>query len=353
MILARKPRKLPSLSSASSAVVTLSRACASQTKTFRARRHPFHRPAGDFGRAQHQRHFVIDGGFHAETAADIAADDADLAVRDFQNILRQFGLKYVGPLQGRVDRVAALDRLEHADAAARLHRRRGDAVDDEVMLDDVGGAGKGCVGRFLVALDLDEADIVGAIVPNQRHAGLHGITGRNSGRQRLVIDFDQFRRIGRLIKIFRNDEGDIVADHAHAVLDQRRIARLVAGRAVAALEPAGHRQVTEARRLVIGAGQHREHAGRRLRFRGVDRTDARMGVRRAQHDAMSHAGKGHVGDIAAVALDQARVLEAGNGLADCKFTHRIPRLRCCGAGPSIRAVAPVKGTLKDLPGACP
>jgi len=219
------------------------------------------------------------------------------------------------------------------------------------MFDDVGGAGKGGVSRFLVTLDLDEADIVGAIVPNQRHARLHRIAGRNSSRQRLVIHLDQFRCIDRLIKIFRNDKGDVVADHAHPVLDQRRVTRPIAGRAVAALEPAGHRQVAEARRLVIGAGQHREYAGRRFCFRRVDRTDAGVGVRRAQHDAMGHAGKGHVGDIAAVALDQARVFKAGNGLADCKFTHRIPRLRCCGAGPSIRshAVVPVRMT----PGAYP
>ena len=274
---------------------------------------------------QHQRDFVIDGRLHAEAAADVAADDADLAVGHFQDELRQLGLEHIGPLQGRVDRVAALDRLEQADAAARLHGRGGDAIDDEFVLDHMRGAGEGGVGRFLVALDLDEADIVRAIVPNERHAGLGRVAGRDDGRQRLVIDLDQFGRVDRLVISLGDDEGDIVADHPHPVLGQSRIARPVAGHAVAALQSAGHRQVAEARGLVIGGGEDREHAGRGFGLRGVDRADARMGVRRAQHVAERHAGKHHVGDIAAAALDQPRILEPRYRLADREFTHRSPR----------------------------
>ena len=58
-----------------------------------------------------------------------------------------------------------------------------------------------------------------------------------------------------------------------------------------------------------------------------------MGMRRAQHIAERHAGKHHVGDIAAAAFDQPRVLETGNRLADRKFTHLPPavrRLACIG-----------------------
>ncbi len=237
--------------------------------------------------------------------------------------MRQLGLEDVGALQRGVDGVALLGRLENADAAARLHGRGGDAIDHEVMLDHMRGLGEGGVGRFLVSFDLDEADIVRAIVPDQRHAGLDRVAGRDDGRQRLVIDLDQLGGIDRLVIGLGHDEGDIVADHAHPVLDQGRIARPIAGRVAAALEPARHRQVAEARGLVVGAGDHREHAGRGFGLGGVDLADAGMGVRRAQHIAMRRAGKHHVGDIAAAALDQSRIFEARDRLADGEFTHCI------------------------------
>ena len=188
------------------------------------------------------------------------------------------------------------------------------------------GARERRVGRLLVAFDLDETDIVRAIVPHQRHSGIERIAGRDRGRQRLVIDLDQFGRVDRLEISLGDDEGDIVADHPHFVLDQRRIARPVAGNIVAALQAAGHRQIAEARGLVVGAGEHPEHAGRGFGLRGVDRADTGMRVRRAQHITEGHSGKRHVGDIAALALDQPRILEAGNGLADRVFTHRNPHI---------------------------
>ena len=136
-------------------------------------------------------------------------------------------------------------------------------------------------------------------------SGTPGLTAspvETIGRQRLVIDLDQFGGVDRLVISLGDDEGDIVADHAHPVLDQRRIARPVAGHTVAALEPAGHRQIAETRGFVVGAGENREHAGRGFGLRGVDLADAGMRVRRAQHIAEDHAGKRHVGDIAAAGL---------------------------------------------------
>src|SRR4051794_19626642 len=47
----------------------------------------------------------------------------------------------------------------------------------------------------------------------------------------------------------------------------------------------------------IGGGHHRLDAGQRDRLRGVDRADARMGVRRAQDAAHQHAGHREVGSI--------------------------------------------------------
>ena len=336
MILARKPRKFPSLSSASSASVTLSRACASHRKDSERVAIHLTGAARHLGAKQHQRRFVVDGRLHAEAAADVAGDDADLVVGHLQHVLRQLGLEHMGALQGGVDGVAAFGRLVDADAAARLHGRCRHAIDDEVMLDDMRRLCECRVGRLLVALDLDEADVVRAILPHQRHAGLDGVAGRDDGRQRLVVDLDQFGSIDRLKIGLGNHEGDVVADHANAILDEAGIARPIARAAIAALEPAGHRQVAEAGGLVVGAGQHREHAGCGFGLRRVDRADARMGMRRAQHIAERHAGKRHVRDIAAAALEQPRVLEPRHRLTNREFTHCILTFRRDGrGGPAI------------------
>ncbi len=98
---------------------------------------------------------------------------------------------HVRALQRGVDGVAILDRLVDADAAARLHRRRRDAVDDETMLRRRGRPCEGRIGLGLVALDLDEADVVRAVVPDERHAGLDRVARRDDRRQRFVVDFDQ------------------------------------------------------------------------------------------------------------------------------------------------------------------
>ena len=132
------------------------------------------------------------------------------------------------------------------------------------MFDDVGGAGEGGVGRLFISFDLDEADIVRAIVPHQGCAGFYCIAGRNDGRQRLVVDVNKLGGVGRLVIRLRDDEGDIVADHSHAILGQCRIARPVAGHAIAPLQAARHRKVAKSRRLVVGARQDREDPGRRF-----------------------------------------------------------------------------------------
>ena len=46
-----------------------------------------------------------------------------------------------------------------------------------------------------------------------------------------------------------------------------------------------------------------------------------MGVPRAQNDAVDHAGERQVVDVAAAALDEARILEAGHRLTKRVLSH--------------------------------
>ena len=237
---------------------------------------------------------------------------------------RQLGAEGMHALQRGVDGVAVLGRVVVAEAAARLHAGGGDAVDHQAMLDDVIGLGERGLGRGLVAEELHEADIVRAAFPHPRRAVGAGLRGRHDGGQRLVVGHDQFGRVERLVIGLRHHEGDVVADPAHAVLGQRRIGRPEHA-AVAPLQSVGHRQVAPSGGLPVVAGEHGEHAGRGLGLAGVDRANARMGVRRAQHVAERHAGQHHVADIAAAALEQPRILEPGHALTNGKFTHLNPR----------------------------
>ena len=119
-----------------------------------------------------------------------------------------------------------------------------------------------------------------------------------------------------------DDEGDVVADPAHAILHQGRIARLVHRRPSLALALVGARQVAEAGGFPVGAGQHGEHARRGLGGASVsmERIFAcACGERSTTPCAMR--GQRHVGDIAAAAAHEPRILEARNRLTDRKLTH--------------------------------
>ena len=226
----------------------------------------------------------------------------------------------MGALQRGVDRVAAVGRIVVADRTTRLHARGSDAVDHEAMLDDVIGPGEGGVGRGLVAEELHEADIVGALLPDPGRALGGGLRGRHDRGKRLVIDHDQFGRVLGLNERLRHDEGDVVTGPAHVIFDKGGIGRAKAA-AVAALEPIGDRQVPPSRGLPVRSGEHREHARRPLRPACIDRANARMGVRRAQHVAERHARQHDIAHIAAPAPEEARILELGHALADREFTH--------------------------------
>ena len=224
-------------------------------------------------------------------------------------------------LQSGVERVAPVGGMIVADRAARLHGDGGDPVDHKAMLDAVRRARKGGIGRRLIADQLDETDIVGAIVPHARRVCARRRGGGGDRRQRLVVHLDQLSGIKRLRHGLGHHEGHTVAEPAHAILRQDRIARLVLRRAVAPLEATWNGQIAVAGRLHVGASEYGQDAGRGFGRRNVERLDPGVRVRRAQHHAMHQAGQLDVVGIAAAALDQPRILEARHALTDCEFAH--------------------------------
>ena len=295
----------------------------------RARADPFHRPAGDLGRPQHQRRLVVDRALHPERAADVAGHDAHLVLGDFEHELAELFAEGEVALQRGVDGVVIVIGTIDADGAARLHAGGGHAVDHEAMLDDLVGLGEGGIGLGLVAFEMHEADVVRAVVPNQRRARLDRFLGGDDRGQRLVVDLDQLGRVGGLMRRFGHHERDIVADPADAVARQRAVARLIEGRAVTPLRAGRHREIAEAGIVPVLAGEHGEHAGCGLGLGDIDALDARMRVRRAQHVARHGAGKHHVADVVALAPDQPRIFEPRDRLTYSPLTRHCSPLPLC------------------------
>ncbi len=273
---------------------------------------------------------------HAEAAADLAGDDAQLGFRDVEDAARHVGAGAVRALGADIKREAAEPVVPLADAAARLHRGGGDAVEDELEAADVMGAGEGRLDGALVAEREEEALVVGAFRPELRGAGRERFFGRGDGGQRLVLDLDQLRRVLREIHTLGDDKGDGVADQHRAVLRQRRARWHEHRRAVAASARNDRAGGAEFLGRPVFAGQHREHARHLLRGTDVDGADARMRMGRAQHKGVGEARQYEVVGVAAATGQQPRIFGARHRLAQREF-HRNPPIPSCLPGNSTSA----------------
>ena len=137
------------------------------------------------------------------------------------------------------------------------------------------------------------------VLAQHRRVGAIALNGSTSDRQRLVFDLDEVGGVGRDIAVGRDDEGDLlileqdlaVGQHHLHVARQRRHPGEIDG-------------------LQVLGGQHRDDAGQRLGLRRIDLDDPRMAMARAMEVAVQHAGQLDVVDVVALALDEARVLDA-------------------------------------------
>ena len=186
--------------------------------------------------------------------------------------------------------------------------------------------------RGLVAEPPVEGEVARHLVPDRGLARIEGERGLDRGRQRLVIDLDQFGRITRLRQALGHHHRHRVADMAHALAHHRRARRDGRDRAVAVGQGAEARDRAEAVAGHIRAGQNGEHprcCGSRC---GVERADAGMRVRRAQHMGKGLARTDQIVDVAAVPGQKTPILDAPDRLADAVLVH--------GKRPSIPAYRP-------------
>ena len=136
------------------------------------------------------------------------------------------------------------------------------------------------------------------VLVQQRRVGLHRLLDVDDVGQHLVVDLDQLQRLlgDRLRRGGDGGDGVAVVQHLlarhHAARDVAEVDHQLAGGG----DQDGH--VGE-----IVAGDDGLDAGQLLGGRGVDRADARVRVRGAQHLADELAGQVDVGGVAGAAGD--------------------------------------------------
>ena len=168
---------------------------------FRARRLPVHRPAEFPGADQHRDIFRIDRGLHAEGAADILGDDAQLVVRHAHDGGRHVAQR-IGALRAGIERVAVGRLVIDAGRAARFHRRHHHALIGDRHLGDMRRLGDQARDLALVVVARHRTGPVDAEITG--HFGielglaLHRGVEIDHRRQFLVVDLHEIGGVLRL-----------------------------------------------------------------------------------------------------------------------------------------------------------
>ena len=135
-------------------------------------------------------------------------------------------------------------------------------------------------------------------------------------RERLVVDVDQLGGVLRGRAALGDDHRHPVAGEPRLVGRERQVLdhRDVVGHGPEARQPAGP-CVGE-----VGPRERCHDSGRLARGRDVDVLQDGVRIGAAHDVGVHHPGRGEVVDVAALAVEQARVLLAENGGADCGHT---------------------------------
>ena len=201
--------------------------------------------------------------------------------------------------------VAGFTSAMHPQVSSGEGCERGYHVSSETILSACANAG---VRRLLVAR-LPVVDVVVGLplllVADQGRAVRLRLVRRDDDPEWLVVDVDQLERVLGDVGVGRDHRRDLLALEPHLVGDEHRL-RVPRKRR----HP---RQVVLCHQL---AGDDRDHALERLRRRGVDPVQLRVGVRAAQDRHVQHPGQMDVVDVVAGAADEAVVLHAPDAVTD-------------------------------------
>ena len=274
------------------------------------------------GRPGEDRLLGVEELLDAEAAADVRRHDAQLVLRNVEDEVAHQQLDDVRELARRPQGEVLAGRVVFGDRGARLHRVADEAVVDEADARDMRRFGECRRGRLGVAALPIEAGVVRDLVEDRRRARPDRVEHADDGGQRLVLHLDRFDRLAGLLQCIGDDKGDRVADAAHLADGECGVGRLLHRRAVDIGDPPAARDAADIVGGEVGAGEDGDDARHRGSRRGIDRLEVGMGVWRAQEHAEGHVPELHVGDVVALAGEEALVLLAEDRRADaCLARH--------------------------------
>ncbi len=243
----------------------------------------------------------IDKRLHAKAAADIAGDDAHLALVLAHNPVHQLVEHEVHALAAGMEIDAAGGGIPFGDGVARLHRYGGDSVVDQVDFGDVVRLCKCLVGGRSVAVDPVEDDVAGDMIVQLRRPGPGGGDAVDDRGQRPIVDSDGLSGVFGLLQRLCNNEGDRFADIADLPPRQHRARCIMARRAILVFQRHKARNIADTRRGKVLVDVDCVHARHLAGIMNGKRVHRRVGYRRAQHIAIQAIGRAHIVRIPALA----------------------------------------------------
>ena len=243
--------------------------------------HPLDRPP------QFQRQ-VGDGDFLGEKAALFAEPAANVGaghphrLRRTPQQPRQVVADFVGMLRGIPYRQQIGGGVIGGQQAARLHRRRGQALHLEPMADDAIGGGKGIV-QIAPGVDGAQHDVAAQVVVNHRGVIGGGLPRVNDRGQDFVVHRHQFGGVVRGVDVLGQRDRHRLPGVANLVPGQRRVAGRAQFVGVGRFAGGQMRQPGE-----VGGGDDRRRPRQGRRRGGVDPPDAGVAVGTADDHRVKH-----------------------------------------------------------------
>ena len=282
-------------------------------EAFRSARGPAYGPAQASRRPGDNPLLRIGFALVAEAAAHVRRDDAQRALGNAE-LLGDLATDVMRSLRGGVERELVALRL--GQHRARFDRRADQTVVDEIDGNNVSGAAEGCPHGRLVAARPAKANVAGSARVQLRRGRCLRRARIGDGGERRVVHLDTLGGVERLREGFGDDRRDRLSDVAHLFARQGKARRLGHGRPLARADHPQRPHRGHAVGRHVGAGKHRDDAGRAERGRYVDPANVRMRVRRANKGAGERAGEIDIGDEPSAAGQKTPVLDAAQRNAD-------------------------------------
>ena len=176
-------------------------------------------------------------------------------------------------LRRAIERELVARCVRDGEHRSRLDRAADQAVIDEVEPRDVRGLLHRLADGSFVAPRPAKADIAGRGLMQLRRVSRFGDAGIDHSRQGRIVDVEEFSGIERLLARLADDDGDRLADMAHALARKRPARRLRHRLAIGAADRPQRAHRTDMIGGHVGATEDGDDARRGRRPRRVDLAD--------------------------------------------------------------------------------